>query len=260
MSGPSRPAGVQDVCRRIVTVGREFDFGLTAAALSYYSLLAIVPAFVLFTGVLTALWGEAVATATIREASTLLSPEAQAMLWKTLSEKTVQWQASVGSAVVLLWALVRLFRALDQALANIYQRQAALRKGLIDGAVAMSGVAVAVFVIVGARATVALFQATLVGPWLVVGRFAVVSLLLFPLYYVLPNADLTVTDALPGTFVAAGGWEVLRYGFDLYLKVLGTSRLSGILGTLVVFVTWLFFGNGLVLVGGLVNAVLSGER
>ena len=260
MSQRSAPKSVREGARRLVAGAREMEFGLTAAALAYYSLVALAPAAVLLTALLTTLWGDAVATRVVGQAGSLLSPQGQELLARAITGTSEAWEASVASAVVLLWGVLRLFRGLDTAMTEIYRTDRPVGHGFRDGVVAMGGVALAVLLVFGARVGATVTGTTLGGPGVVVARVAVVAVLLFPLYYVLPNEDVSLVDALPGTLVASAGWELLRVAFGLYLVVVGTTTVSGIFGTVVLFVTWLFFGSGVVLVGGLVNAVLAGAR
>lgn len=259
MDATDRLEALRETGRQVVDVGREMDLGMTAAALAYYGLVALVPAAVLATTVVTAVWGETVADALIRAAGETLSPAGTQLLREAVTGTAGRWQASVGSAVVLVWGVLRLFRGFDAALARVYQTESSVGSRFASGIVAMAGVGGAVAVVIGARLVADLTGATVTGPAVVLVRVAVVAILLWPLYYTVPDADLSVTEVLPGTVLAAGGWELLRVAFDLYLAV-GSRTASGLLGAVVLFVTWLFFGSALVLTGAVLNAVLAERR
>ncbi|MBX0321730.1 YihY/virulence factor BrkB family protein [Halomicroarcula sp. F13] len=259
MDATDRPETLRETGRRVVAVGRAMDFGLTAAALAYYGLVALVPATVLATTVVTAVWGETVADALVTAAGETLSPSGTRVLREAVTGAAGRWQASLGSAVVLVWGVLRLFRGLDAALARVYQTESSVGGRFSSGVLAMLGVGGAVAAILGARLLADVTGATVTGPAVTLVRVVVVAVLLWPLYYTLPDADLAVTEVLPGTVLAAGGWELLRIAFDLYLAV-GSRTVSGLLGAVVLFVTWLFFGSAVVLAGGVLNAVLAGRR
>ncbi|WP_254273847.1 YihY/virulence factor BrkB family protein [Haloarcula marina] len=259
MGALDRPDSLLTVARRVVAAAREVDLGTNAAALAYYALVSLVPLVVLSTVVVTVIWGDAVAARLIDAVGQILSPSGTQLVRDAVTGAAGRWQASVGSVVVLIWGVLRFFRALDSAIADIYGTEAHVGSRVADGLVAMLGVGGAIAVVVSARLLAAAFETTAVGFPVVAVRVLVVALLLGPLYYILPDVQLSLRDVLPGTVLAAGGWELLRIAFDLYLLVGGTS-LSGLLGAILLFVTWLFFGSAVVLVGALVNAVVAGYR
>jgi len=72
----------------------------------------------------------------------------------------------------------------------------------------------------------------------------------FPIYYLFPDTTLTVREALPGAVFAAVGWTLLTTGSQLY----------GVIGGVLLLVTWVYFAGQLLLVGASLNAVLSGVQ
>lgn len=80
-----------------------------------------------------------------------------------------------------------------------------------------------------------------------------------PLYYVMPPVDVSAREALPGTAVAAVGWLVLQFGFQIYVANAGNYQAYGLLGAVLLFQTWLYFASILVLMGAVVNVVLAGR-
>jgi uncharacterized BrkB/YihY/UPF0761 family membrane protein len=101
------------------------------------------------------------------------------------------------------------------------------------------------------------------GPLLgLLGSLAVGIVLLavfFPLYYVFPDCQVTVRRALPGTVLAAAGWTGLGTVFGLYAERAASFQLYGVLGGVVLVLTWLYFGGLVVLFGAALNAVLAGR-
>jgi membrane protein len=80
-----------------------------------------------------------------------------------------------------------------------------------------------------------------------------------PLYYVLPPVEMTVREAIPGAVVAAVGWVILQVLFRFYLSQAGKYQAYGVIGTVLLLLTWLYFAGVLVLLGAIVNSVLGGR-
>ena len=78
-----------------------------------------------------------------------------------------------------------------------------------------------------------------------------------PLYYVLPPVSVSVRHALPGTVFAAVGWVLLQVGFFYYTGSAGQYAAYGLLGAVLLFVTFLYLAGVVLLVGAVLNAVLD---
>ncbi|GAA0249459.1 YihY/virulence factor BrkB family protein [Haladaptatus pallidirubidus] len=78
----------------------------------------------------------------------------------------------------------------------------------------------------------------------------------FPMYYLFPSVETTPRGVLPGTVFAAVGWTALQGLFQIYVQVVGSSA-SGVLGAVLLLVTWLYFSGLVLLIGAVLNAVLS---
>jgi membrane protein len=88
----------------------------------------------------------------------------------------------------------------------------------------------------------------------------VLALSFLPIYYVLPPVEVSVREALPGAVVAAVGWVLLQVGFRVYAANAGRYAAYGLIGAVLLFVTWLYFASIGVLLGAAVNAVRRGRR
>jgi membrane protein len=80
-----------------------------------------------------------------------------------------------------------------------------------------------------------------------------------PLFYLFPDEEVTVREVVPGTVLAAVGWTVLEFLFRYYVAVVGVGERYGVLGTVVLLVTWLYFSGFVVLLGAALNSVLAGR-
>jgi membrane protein len=94
-------------------------------------------------------------------------------------------------------------------------------------------------------------------PSVVQSGFVVVAF--FPLYYVFPDEDVSVREVIPGTIFAAVGWTALEGVFQFYVAVASKSETYGIIGAILLLLTWLYFSGLVVLLGAVINAVLAGR-
>ena len=89
--------------------------------------------------------------------------------------------------------------------------------------------------------------------------FVALTIGFFPMYYVFPDPDVSVREALPGTLIAAAGWVVLETVFGIYADLVNTVGTFETLGAVILLLIWLY-GNALVLlVGAAVNVVIGGH-
>ncbi|GAA2664649.1 hypothetical protein GCM10010436_95730 [Paractinoplanes durhamensis] len=86
------------------------------------------------------------------------------------------------------------------------------------------------------------------------------SIVFVPIYYVFPDVDLSLKMVLPGAVVAAIGWALLKAGFGIYVAYSSTQDVYGVLGGVMLLITFLYFGALLILIGATTNVVLMGSR
>jgi hypothetical protein len=158
----------------------------------------------------------------------------------------------------MLWSGLKVFRGVDTAFSQIYGTTAvgSFLDTLRDALVALVGLGVALvgFGVVGSLGAV--FGVTIALSGLALVPILVVGFL--PLYYLFPDTEMTVREALPGTVFAAGGWTILATGFGVYASLAGGFQLYGVLGAVLLLVTWFYFAGQFLLVGAVLNAVLAG--
>ncbi|MXR40945.1 YihY/virulence factor BrkB family protein [Halobaculum sp. WSA2] len=262
--------------RSVLLRAREEWIGFLAAAVAYYALVSIVPLTALVALVVATVAGDAVAEWVLAAFGDTLSTAGREAIRRVLTTATARSQATVLGLVVLLWGGSRLFRGLDRAFGRIYRtddgvdtvghaRDTVLALiGVLSMVVAVATVGAIAFAVaaeLGELRSLADLSAAVGGMTDgavgVVARVVLLCVLLFPVYYVLPNVSVTVREAVPGTVLAAVGWTALFAGFDLYVSLASGSALSGVLGGVVVVVTLLYAASFLLLVGAVVNAVLA---
>jgi YihY family inner membrane protein len=251
---------VISLARRTITAIRDAEASFLAAAVAYYAFVSLVPLLLLALAVATSLGGEAFARGVVDQTSALLTPSGQAVAMEALSTTSGRGGATVVGLLVLAWSGLKLFRGLNKAFAYVYAAETpgTLLDELRDAAVVLVTVGVGVVAVVAANAVVSLVPgpiADLVAPFSLIAVLIVVFL---PLYYVLPDVELTVRQALPGTALVAIGWTVLGALYSWYVTSAANFALYGVLGGVLLLLTWLYVGAMLVIAGAVLNAVVAG--
>ena len=67
-------------------------------------------------------------------------------------------------------------------------------------------------------------------------------------------------EVLPRPLIAPTGWVLLRLGFEVYAVYAAEYQVYGVLGALLLFITWLYVGALTVLAGAVVNVVVWDAR
>ncbi|MFB6359716.1 MAG: YhjD/YihY/BrkB family envelope integrity protein, partial [Halobacteriales archaeon] len=78
-----------------------------------------------------------------------------------------------------------------------------------------------------------------------------------PLYIRFPDSDVTLREAVPGAGVVAIGWVGLQAAFQGYASLAAGGDLYGVLGGVLLLVTWFYLAAMLILLGAVFNVVLA---
>jgi YihY family inner membrane protein len=244
--------------RAVVDTIREKEVTFLAAGISYYILVSLVPLLVLALVGAALIGGEAFSARVMALVSANL-PAGEGIVGQALGDRTAQGGLGVVSLLLTVWGALKVFRGLDTAFGRIY---VAATRGLVDqlkdGAAALASIGVGVAGVLVLGSLIALVDLPLVeflGPFLLLGTLVVAFL---PLYYILPDADVSVREVLPGTVFAAVGWAVLGTAFGVYAQQAGGS-VTGALGALLLLMTWFYLSGILILTGAVINAVTGGR-
>jgi len=88
-------------------------------------------------------------------------------------------------------------------------------------------------------------------------RFLFIWLLLtvaFTLMYTyLPDKKLKLRGEIPGAVFSAVAWNLFSFGFSVYVEYFNSFSAYGRLGTVTIFMLWLYFCNYLFLLGAQIN-------
>ena len=248
---------VEDVVEEI----RANNITFMAGSIAHSAFLSLLPLLLLLLVVTTAVGNETLNQELVRMSRRYLSPVGQGLLFEALTNASDRAGASVIGVVTLVWAMLRVFRGINVAFDELYgDGESDLLEQVVDGLVVFVSVVVATL---GTAAGVTLLALDEHPAALVLNPLALVvglSLAFFPMFYVFPEADLRPREALPGTVVAAVGWVLLEVVFGIYVDVVETVSMYGVLGSTILLLVWLYAVAFVLLVGATVNLVLQDRR
>jgi membrane protein len=249
------------VLRALVHEIRVERVTFMAGSIAYHAFVSLLPLLLLVLAAISALGSTGLEEGLLALTRAVLTPGASEALVAELETANATTGVSVLGGVLLVWGTLRIFRGLDTAFSDIYESGGAngFADQIFDGVVVL--VAVAFAVVVGALVETRLGGlAAVPGGWLVQRLVLVAGLavVLFPMYYVFPDEDdLLLREALPGAAFAAVGLTAFQTLFRFYIGVSSRSPQESLLAAILVFLTWLYFSGLVVLVGAVLNAVVT---
>ena len=257
----------------------ENDLFTSAAAMSYFGLMALFPALLL----LFATSNKLAAGSQLFAHAIDVYPGSAKFLRETIEAfSDLGLGAIVTCVVIVFWAGSWVFAVIERALNRIWgtvSRAFLHGRALTIGMVGLVGVLLALSVL-GTSVLVAfremagrlsprqLERYTLLASvssafWQVL--FATVSYLvtvaLFVLVYrFMPKAEVTLRDTLPGAFLAGALWEIAKYVFAASLGYFHYDQIYGSVGAVVAVLTWSYVSSLILLFGAQLTAVFHYEH
>ena len=250
-----------------------------AAALSFYTLLSLVPLLLIVVGVAGLAWGdEAAAGQLATQMGRMVGPEAAGVIQSVIANagRSARGPAAVaaGLATLLFGATSALVR-LKSALNRIWRvpagpRHGALWRFLHTRLLSLAIVLAAGFLLIaslGASVVLPAVRRRLeevvpagvpVGPW--DGRFLslfAIALLVALIYRLLPDARVAWISAAAGALATTGFFLVGRTLVGAYIQRAGIASAYGAAGSLVVLLVWIFYTSLSLLFGAEVAKVWS---
>ena len=73
------------------------------------------------------------------------------------------------------------------------------------------------------------------------------------IYTYIPNRKMTFIRQIPGAVFVASSWSVFTYGFSIYIEYFSGFTAYGTLGTIVLFLFWMYFCSYIMLMGAVIN-------
>src|SRR6266480_1365688 len=257
----------------------ENDLFTSAAAMSYFGLMALFPALLLMLSL-----GNRITAAT-----ELLSHAVEVYpgSGKFLRE-TIRAMSSVGTGVIItcvivtIWAGSWVFAVIERALNRIWgttSRAFWHGRALTIGMIGIVGILLSLSVLM-TSILVALQELAarlsprqleryallpMLGSALLQVIFAVVSILvtitLFVIVYrFMPKAEVSLRDTLPGAVIGGLLWEAAKYIFAWSLNYFHYDEIYGPVGAVVAVLTWSYVSSLILLFGAQLTAVFHREH
>jgi len=255
------------------------DLFTSAAAMSYFGLMALFPALLL----MLALSNRTAAGNQMLTHIVDVYPASAKFLRETLhSLSSVTTGVIITCVVIVLWAGSWVFSIVERSLNRIWKTTSrafwhgrALTIGMIGGVGLLLSLSVLMTSILVALQELAtrLSPRQLQRYWLlpVVGSallqliFAAVSILvtiaLFVIVYrFMPKAEVTLRDTLPGAVIGGLLWEAAKYIFAWSLNYFHYDEIYGSVGAVVAVLTWGYVSSLVLLFGAQLTAVFHYEH
>ncbi|ELY61550.1 ribonuclease BN [Natronococcus amylolyticus DSM 10524] len=247
------------VARDVASVIREHNVTFMAGSIAHAAFLSILPLLLLLFIVVGAVGNDYLTEQITVLARQHLSPAGEGLVFEALTHASERAGASLIGVASLLWGMLRIFRGLNTAFDELYGGgESSFAEKLLDGVVVFTVILIATVGAGAVAATLATVDSTLVEALSPLALLAGLSMAFFPMYYVFPDPDIGVREALPGTLVAAAGWVLLEVVFGIYVGLVDTVGTYETLGAVILLLVWLY-GNALVLlVGATINVVVGG--
>jgi membrane protein len=268
--------------KRVIAGFRDDNVTDWAAALTYYSVLSIFPAFIAMISILGLVVDPATITRVVTDTVSQLGPESAVNTIKRPIEeisanRSTAFLGLIVGLALALWTASNYVGAFMRASNAIYAREEGrpfwklrplqvlltlvlvLMAALVVLALIVSGpVAEAIGSAVGLGDTAVMVWDIAKWPVLLV----VVMLMLAILYWSAPNAKPAGFRWIsPGSVVAVLLWIVASAGFALYVANFSSyDKTYGTLGGVIVFLVWMWITNIAVLIGAELNAETERAR
>jgi membrane protein len=232
-----------------------------AGSLAYHSFVSVLPLLLLALAVVSSVGDATLEAGLIDLTGRTLTPGVGELLTAELRRASTSAGVSVVGGLFLLWGTLRIFRGLDTAFSVIYQTESknTLSDQFVDGLLVLVASVVVIGVVVGAEHAVTAATTGSAG-WVAQRLVLLVGLTLVfvPMYYVFPDQpEMRVVEVLPGALVATLGMLVLQSLLGLYLSIESVAPRQSVIVAFLVFLTLLYLGNFVVLVGAAVNVVTA---
>lgn len=229
-----------------------------AGSLAFHSFVALLPILLLLLIAASQIGGQVFVDTVIELTREYLSPSGQSLLARALVDRSSQLQGSILSVLILIWSSYRIVWGLRIVFAEVYEGsiQASVSHRILDICVGIVALLLAVIVIVGSGVIFSVMpslQSTVIVSSLVM--FCGLFIAFFLIYYVFPHHNVTVADALPGTFVAAISWTALQVLFNGYTRTISVYDAYGVIGSVILLLIWLYLGALILLIGIVLNTI-----
>jgi membrane protein len=258
----------------------ENDLTTSAAAVSYFSMLALFPTLLLLLTIGNNILGpETVEKYIIGQVLAFL-PGAQSFVRKNLeSISDISTGVIVSCLVVMLWAASWMFTVIEKALNRIWGIPP---RAFLHGRKVNFALMSLVFALLAASASLTAFITGVraaadkiplrLGPGLIalsgyawqavfiIASLAVTIMLFAILYKWMPNTEVPLLEALTGAVPAGVLWEGAKFGFAYLLPYFHYDLLYGSIGAGVAVLSWVYLSSLIMLFGAQFTAILHRDH
>ncbi len=257
----------------------ENDLFTSAAAMSYFGLMALFPTLLL----LLALSNKIAAGSQMLSHAVDVYPGSGKFLRETIGSFTQIGFGAVATCVVLVfWAGSWVFAVIERALNRIWGASSrtfwhgrAVTVGMIGAVGLLLSLSVMVTsVMVGLREIanrlsprqmeryplmISVGSAFWQVMFAVLSYLITVALFVF-VYRFMPKAQVTIRDTLPGAFLGGLLWELAKYIFAWSLQYFHYDQIYGSVGAVVAVLTWSYVSSLILLFGAQLTATFHYEH
>ena len=258
----SRFDGAVPFARAVIDEFKAENVTFMAGSIAYQAFASLIPLLILLFFAISLVGDQALAERVTALTRSFLPQNASELLGNAVGGSAGSAGASIIGLVTLLWATLKIFRGLDTAFSEIYDSEAenSFLDQLTDGLVVFLALGVAIVAAGAAGTAFAAFEEVpfigLLSPLLLVVGLTIAF---FPMYYLFPDIEVSLWEVLPGVVVAAVGWTALEALFQVYVSVADKTDAYGVIGAILILLTWLYFSGLVLLLGAVVNAVIAGR-
>lgn len=226
-----------------------------AGSIAYHAFLSILPLLLLVLTLVQRTENLAIRDSVVGIMEAVLTEQSSQLIQQGLTDADAS--VSLLGLAFLVWGALRIFRGLDTAFSDIYETAAnnSFLDQLGDGLLMLVTVGLAIVGVSLVSNFVAISAAGPLDDLLRAGATAAgLFVVFYPMYYVFPDTDVTRLEVVPGTVFAAVGLTVAQALFTTFKS---GSAGSNIVASILILLTWLYIIGLVVLLGAVINAVLS---
>jgi membrane protein len=257
----------------------ENDLFTSSAAMSYFGLMALFPALLLMLTISNKL----AAGSQLLAHAVDVYPGSSKFLRETIGAfSNLGFGAIVTCVVLVLWAGSWVFAVVERALNRIWgsiSRTFLHGRALTIGMVGVVGLLLSFSVMVTSMLVGLQDMSVRLSPrqierypllvsvgsafWQVVfaaGSYLITVALFVLIYRLLPRAEVTWRDTLPGAFLAGLLWELAKYIFAWSVNYFHYDQIYGSVGAVVAVLTWSYVSSLIMLFGAQLTAVFHREH
>ncbi|WP_247005009.1 YihY/virulence factor BrkB family protein [Halosolutus gelatinilyticus] len=250
------------IIKSVIDRAREEKVSLLAASIAYYAFFSIIPLLLLILAIGSLIGGQTLADHIVGFVEDHLSSQGQTVVEQALTTPAGRGGASVTGIVGFVWGGLKVFRVLSIAFDQVYQveEESSLARQIVDGTLVLTLIGLSAVIMFGLGAVIHHEELIdipgidILG-WIGLGMGLIV--LFFPIFYVMPPVEVRLREVVPGTVFTVFGWFLFQAVFQLYAGNASDYQAYGLLGAVLLFLTWLYFAGILLLLGAAINAVFA---